>query len=464
MKTVLRMTGKQHERIYDHLFPGDGCEAVAVLLCGRRSGETQHTLSVHEIMPIPYDDCSVRKADQITWPTNLILPLLDKAERKNMAIVKIHSHPGGYAQFSYIDDLSDKDLFPSVYSWADSDLPHASTVMLPGGEIFGRLVSETRSFTPLDLITVAGEDINLWFNQPESDLPEFAKRTAQAFGEGTTRLLRKLSIAVVGVSGTGSPTVEQLARYGVGKLVLVDPDVIEEKNLNRILNSTGMDALLTTPKVEVQARAVEAMGLGTEIVTFKEDLTNLEAVKAVAECDVVFGCLDSVDGRHLLNKIASFYCIPYFDIGVKLSADGKGGIDHIAGTVHYLQPDGSSLLSRGLYNMEQVRAEAIKRSNPAAYKDLLEEKYISGVNEGAPAVVSVNMFYSSLAVLEFLARLHPYRLDNNREFAVNCMSLTQGEFYQEADGEPCGVNTKYVGRGDLEPLLNMPVFSETLKD
>ena len=47
-----------------------------------------------------------------------------------------------------------------------------------------------------------------------------------------------MSIAVVGCSGTGSPVIEQLARLGVGRLVLVDPDRVEEKNLNRIVNAT----------------------------------------------------------------------------------------------------------------------------------------------------------------------------------------------------------------------------------
>ena len=50
-------------------------------------------------------------------------------------------------------------------------------------------------------------------------------------------------------------------------------------------------------------------------------------VRAVAGCDVVFGCMDSIDGRHLLNKLATFYVIPYFDPSVKLEADGTGGGD-----------------------------------------------------------------------------------------------------------------------------------------
>ena len=91
-------------------------------------------------------------------------------------------------------------------------------------------------------------------------------------------------------------------------------------------------------------------------------------VRAVAGCDVVFCRMDSIDGRHLLNKLATFYVIPYFDLGVKLVADGKGGVDQVCGTVQYLQPGGSSLLSRHVNTMEQVRAAGLYRTDPAAYR------------------------------------------------------------------------------------------------
>jgi tRNA A37 threonylcarbamoyladenosine dehydratase len=108
-----------------------------------------------------------------------------------------------------------------------------------------------------------------------------------------------MSVAVIGCSGRGSFVVEQLARLGVRPLVLVDPDVVEYKNLNRMLNAKSTDAALGTLKVRVLARAVAEMGLGTEVVPIASDLATPAAVRAVAGADVVFGCMDSVDGRHL---------------------------------------------------------------------------------------------------------------------------------------------------------------------
>jgi hypothetical protein len=464
METILRMTGRQHALLHKHLFPKDGNEAVAVALCGRRIGESRHVLTVRKIELIPYDACAVRTPVRITWSTDRVLPpLLEEAARKGLALLKIHSHPGGLAEFSRTDDESDRALFPSVYAWTDREHPHASVIMLPGGRVFGRVVKESGEFESLSLVSVAGDDLQYFRRSSGSEeaMPEFARRHAQAFGAGTTRALRKLSIAVVGCSGTGSPVIEQLARLGVGRLIIVDPDHVEEKNLNRILNATMEDARLGRLKVDVLARAIRQMGLGTEVVPLARNLFNPEVVKQVAECDVLFGCMDSVDGRHLLNRLAVFYSLPYFDVGVKLVADGQGGIEQICGTVHYLQPDGSSLLSRGVYTIEQMRAAALKRTNPAAYRDDLREKYIVGVQEDRPAVISVNMQLASAAVNEFLARLHNYRDDGNTPFAINRVSLTQAQIYNEPDGEPCQALARHVGRGDVSPLLEFPELSET---
>jgi hypothetical protein len=345
----------------------------------------------------------------------------------------------------------------------DDHAPHASAVMGEDGRIAARTISPDGRFSPVSVVAVAGEDLKFWWSeQTVAPVGGYRHRNAQAFGQGTVDLLRQLSIAVIGCSGTGSAVIEQLARLGVGRLLLVDPDTVEEKNLNRIINARRRDADQGRSKVDVLTDAIREMGLETEVEPISTHLTR--AVAAVAECDVLFGCVDTAEGRHMLNRLACFYNLPYFDVGVRLDADGAGGIGQICGTVHYLQPDGSSLLSRGAITMEQVRAENVRRANPEEYERLEREKYIIGVNEDRPAVISVNMFYASLAVNELLARLHSFRLEGNRDFAHHGMSLTHELRYHEDDGKPCTALAKRAGRGDVCPLLEMPVLSDPSED
>jgi hypothetical protein len=458
MKYALRMTEAHHDALRSHLFPGDGKEAVALLLCGRRKGVDRHILTVTKVVPIPHDVCD-RRPDRVTWPTDFVDPLLGEAYGRGYAIVKVHCHGIDYRRFSITDDESDRSLFSAVTSLFNDALPHASLIMLPDGELFGRMLGEDGAIVAaLASIMVVGDDMRIWTERRLSP-SSFAVRHAQAFGSGTTEILRTLSVAVVGCSGTGSVVVEQLARLGVGRIVLVDPDIVEEKNLNRILNSGKEDVYLGRPKVHVLASAIARMGLGHEVIPLQRNLLTPEAVRAVAECDVVFGCMDGVEGRHTLNRLATFYLMPYFDVGVRLDADGAGGIDRIAGAVHYLQPGLSSLLSRGVYNMGRVDAEGMRRMNPEMCRRLVREGYLRGVDEDRPAVISVNTFFAALVVNEFLARLHPYRNHPNGGYAYVGGNLSEMQFYPEGESAPCQVLQRHVGKGDVVPLLERASLS-----
>lgn len=461
MEVSLSLTAKQQSIIKAHVLPSDGKEAVAIALCGRRAGASSHRLLVHEIVPIPYEYCSLRTLERVSWSTDILIPLLEKAAKRGMAILKIHGHLQSYPQHSEVDDEADHRLFPSIYGWMENDYPHASAIMLPDGRIIGRTVSPQGKFELLSSVKVVGDNLHFYYaNDSLEAVPEFAIRTAQAFGEGTFTKLKRLKVGVVGCSGTGTWVVQQLALYGVGALVLVDPDRIEEKNRNRI-PATAQDAQARILKVELAKRQVENMGLGTEVITIPKNLFNPEAVKAIGDCDVVFGCMDSIDGRWLLNRLATFYLLPYFDLGVKLVADGKGGIEEICSGVQYLQPGGSSLWSRGMFSLEQVRAAGLKRTDPQRYEEERQSKYIVGLPpDERPAVASVNMNVASAAVLEFVARLHPYRDEPNSEYASYMISFNQARICTDPEREPCPTLIKNTGRGDVVPLLDNPELSK----
>ena len=66
--------------------------------------------------------------------------------------------------------------------------------------------------------------------------------------------------------------------------------------------------------------------------------------------------------------------------------------------MHYLQPGGSSLLSRGVFTLEEVRSAGLKRTDQKTYEEQLQSKYIVGVQEDRPAVIRVNMQIASMAI------------------------------------------------------------------
>lgn len=462
---TLSLTTEQHQLLQNFLFPGDGKEAVAILLCGRRAGDRRHRLVVRDIHRIPYEACSERTAERVTWSTELLEPLLERAEADRLSVIKVHSHPGGYSAFSDTDDAADRQLLPMIAGWVDADIPHGSAVMLPDGQMFGRVWQPDDEFVPLAVINVVGDDLHFWYADAGSAaLPSFVASHAQAFGEGTVQRLGRLSVAVIGCSGTGSPVIEQLFRLGVGELILVDDDRMEDRNVNRISSSTMQDVRDNRAKVDVLSDAIRRADLGTHVIPLRKNLWNPEVICEVAQCDIVFGCMDTVDGRFLLNLLATYYNLPYFDIGVRLDAvsEGpeKGRIREVCGTVHYLQPGRSGLLSRGLFTLQQVSEAGLRRRDPEAHARQVEDGYIAGVIEHRPAVISVNTFAASLAVNELLARLHPFREEPNRDYESVTFSLSSMELISEVEEDRCEMLHRHVGKGDTMPLLGLPELSE----
>lgn len=458
----LKIAGFHYETLHNHLYPGDGKEAVALAACGRLEMDDEIIFLVHRIHIIPYHDCLIREKLFLDWNTESIQSLLIEAEKNNYSIMKIHSHPGGYDEFSKTDDESDVKLFNSIFGWTLNVKYHLSAILLPDGKIFSRVINDTMSFHSISSVNIISDDIKIFrnciHNEPKSK--DHDLRNIQTFGVGTINILKNLRISVIGCSGTGSPVVEQLARLGVGELVLVDPDIVESKNLNRILNATKDDAIKGRNKVDVLQRFIKSIGFGTRVAIYRSNLyDSIDAIKKVASSDIVFGCVDTVDGRHIANLISSFYLIPLFDIGVRLDADGKGGIDSINGTIHYVQPGKSSLLMRNAYTPDQLLSAGQKRKNPKLFKSLIKEGYIKNAKTESPAVISINMLYASLAVNDFLARIHPYRITPNMECAIQRFVLSEPIFITEPADQEDNLFLKNMGRGDTYPLLKLPELS-----
>lgn len=458
MELQLRISGFHYEQLKHHLFPLDGGEAVAVALCGRFTQNDMHILLVHDLILIPYDEYYTKEFDILHWPTQRIHHYFERIAKSEFALLKIHSHPGGYDKFSETDNHSDNEFFDSAFGWSINDKPHASAIMLPDGKIFGRFFFNDLHYEPITKTEIVGDSIQYFSSITQSRDSEFAMRTIQAFGEKTYKFLNNLTIGVVGCSGTGSIVIEQLVRLGVGNLVIVDPDVVEKKNLNRIIYAKMSDVKKKRAKVDLISSSINKIGLGTIVEPYKINLyDSIEVLKALIKCDVIFGCLDSIDGRHLLNQLCTFYILPYFDLGVKLEADGKGGIKQICCSVHYLQPCKSSLLTRGVYTMEDLRAASQLRKNPQEFNNLRKNSYIKNINVNNPAVISVNMQIASQAVNEFLNRIHPFKTEPLSSYAGSTIDITEGYIVNsdEKDYKMDQYLKVKCGRGDMVPFIEM---------
>lgn len=457
---ALALAGVQHECLKAHLFPGDGLEAAAVLLCSRSMGPRIRWL-VREVIPVPHDACRTRHRNAISWPGEYLEKALDRAEAEDLTLVLIHSHPGGQLAFSATDDQSDQLTMASLLQ--NHGELHGSAIMTPDGVVRARCYGRDLLPKPIGLVTVSGHDLHYWWHQ---DLDGDARLVRpMAFTGGMTNELRRLHAMVVGVSGTGSIVAEQLCRLGLGRVKLVDFDKMERKNLNRILNSTLHDADAGRLKVEMFAEAV--VGYRGEGVAEAMPLSLLtrEAVIAASQCDLLFCCVDSLEARQLADLIATAFLLPLFDVGVVIptrQAEDGSALGDVCGRIDYVQPGRSTLRDRGVYSPESLRAEYLRANAPDAHEEELQAGYIKGVVDEAPAVISLNMRAASACVNEFIARAYPYREEPNQLYARTRFSLAACE--EEHCPETSfrgGSQAIALGRGSSEPLLGLPSLSPT---
>lgn len=453
-RSTLSLTAAQQACLEDHLFPGDGKEAAAVLVCSRVPGARMRLL-VRELVLVPHEACATRTAHSLTWPGASIEEAIDIGERDHLSLVLIHSHPNGYPDFSLTDDDSDKEVIPSIFQ-AYGDL-HGSAVMVPGGKIFARLYTDQGAMAPVDLVSVAGAELQFWWWQSRHQ----PATRPMAFTSAMTADLSGLTACVIGLSGTGSPMAEQACRLGFGRVIGIDHDHVEEKNLNRIINTTLADARVKRPKVDAFADRANRYRDEPYFQPVAADVMTRKAVVAAAQADVIFCCVDSHRGRMIADRLSTAFLLPLFDVGVAIPTrrlDHELAIAEVTGRIDYVYPGGSSLGDRGVYTPETLQAEALAEADPQAHRERVKAGYIADSPEQAPSVIALNMRAASACMMEFIARAFPFRQSPNEAYARTRFMMAEGFEEAQAETDFIARPSRLLAAGGAEPLLGLPIL------
>jgi molybdopterin/thiamine biosynthesis adenylyltransferase len=344
---------------------------------------------------------------QIQWPTladytrrgkleaelspEFVARITKIARREKSALVFVHSHPGLEApHFSVIDDEGEKHL-AAFLAHRHPDQAHMAVVVSIGGVRARRLgMSEEVS------IVSAGAQRQVVFDSDsgQSLISERYDRQVRAFGPSGQRELQRLRVAIVGLGGTGSLVAQQLVHLGVRDFILVDPDVLEATNLNRVSHAFPED--VGKPKVEIAARYIRSVAKDSKVNCIEGDVIQSKTARQLVNADIFFGCTDSHGSRAVMQQVAYQYMIPYIDLGVTLIAK-EGLMAHVYGRVQLLSPGLACFTCSNLLDPNEVRRDMMTAFERQA------DPYIQGDREHAPAVMSLNATVASLAVTMLIA-------------------------------------------------------------
>ncbi len=129
-------------------------------------------------------------------------------------------------------------------------------------------------------------------------------------GEEGQKRIRGFSIAFVGIGAVGAAAVESAARSGVGRLTVIDRDVVEDSNLSRQFLFDAEDAAGVLPKAAAAARRLREIAPGLAVAPVVADLDYRNARQLLAGHDLIFDGSDNFEARLLVSDTARSLDLP----------------------------------------------------------------------------------------------------------------------------------------------------------
>ena len=461
MRYTITFGETEYQELTRHLFENQANEQAAYLLCSLSSCARECRLLVRHVLPVSPNEIEDASPRHMVIPAQSFLRAMKRADQENYCFVFAHSHPNEFPQHSPQDDLEELNLFRTAYNRIhNSNAIHASVVFSSPTKPSGRVWLENSERVPISRFRVIGNKFFFYDSGANNVGLSAFDRQVLAFGSDVQGLLRRLTIGIVGLGGTGSAVAEQLIRLGVGRLIVCDPQRFEQSNVNRVYGSRVSDKM---SKVELIQRLADSIGLETQIEVYKGSITDLPIAREFRECDVVFGCTDDEWGRAVLSRIAISYFIPVFDTGVKI--DSKDGtIKSVRGRVTTLFPTSPCLFCRGAITGDVIAAEIKHKYNPSEYEALRREGYVAELPGVAPSVIMFTSAVASMAITELLQRLTGF-MGLERKSTELLLRFDESRISTTSRGAESGcwcAEQENWGTGDVEPFLDMTWVTSSL--
>jgi molybdopterin/thiamine biosynthesis adenylyltransferase len=321
----VRMTRVLFDRMRTHVEDFTRGEEAGFLICSLSRLEDRDVLLAREWMPIP-DRAISRGADGsvLSWSAEFNNEVLERAVTLDAAPVLVHSHGSPSPAFSPDDRRKERPLF-GTFSKLVAPLP-TGTLLLGRGDAAGSFWLDGRNCLRFRRLVIVGERIEAWDSVartvPVRAARERLNRQNLAIGPESDAQLASATVAVVGVSGGGSHVVQQLAHQGIGTLIAVDDQTVDESNLGRLVGATEAD-IDKTLKVDLARRVATGIDSSIEVLRVVERFPSKAAIDILRQADVVVACLDRFDAREAINAFCRRYLIPLVDIGMEIRSAGE---------------------------------------------------------------------------------------------------------------------------------------------
>ena len=383
----VRIGGAAFAGVRSHVENFRNGEEAGFLLCGYALVEDRDVLLAREWMPVPEHQKVRRGRYGLEWTPAFSALVLARADALHAGVVLIHSHGKSSAPGLSGDD---RDTAERILSGFSRLLGRpCGSVVLGNGAAAGVFYRHGQPAGELSFIRVVDAPLVFWYPTAVAK-PRRARRRLdrqnRAIGPLADAQLATASVAVIGVCGGGSHVCQQLAHQGVGRIVPIDDELVEEVNLGRMIGATPTD-VDRTPKTAVMRRLINAIDPDTHVDEIRGRFPEEKALAAVKTVDLVVACVDSFLVREQINAFCRRHHLPLIDVGMNIRTAGEK-LERAEGQTVVVLPDSSCLRCTSLLSDAVLERE--RKERPPGYD-------LNPYALGDPQVVSMNGVLASEA-------------------------------------------------------------------
>lgn len=378
-RTSVAMTADTHDALAQHLLRDDGQEDICLATYRPSTGATRRTALVRRVvLPEPGERAVHGNA---SLGGGYVLRAAALAQEDGCGLVLAHSHPGGRGWQGLSAPDRDAETAYANLAREITGLPLVG-MTLAGDQAWSarhwdRGTGRDVEATYAENVRVLGERLVVTWNDALVPPPRARRsqvRAVASWGESMHRDLTRRAVLLVGAGSIGLDIAVRLAATGVTRIGLMDFDTVEERNLDRLIGATRVDAWLRRSKVHVVGRLVvlNSTAAGLQLEASELSVCEPAGLAAALDFDVIFSCVDRPWARAVLNSVAYAHLVPVVDggIGVDAFADGNG-MRGATWRSHVVRPGRPCLACNGQLDLAAV--------TPDRAGDLEDRRYIAGL-------------------------------------------------------------------------------------
>ena len=344
--TSVAMTAATEKALLSLLVRADGQEDICLATYRPSTGLNRVSALIPKVIPPKPGERWVH--GNATISGEYILRGAEIAQQENCGLVLLHSHPEAIEWQSMCGPDRDTESSYANLVREMTGLPLVGMTLATGNNTWsarhwnigvGKQVGCTLSTN----VRVIGDRLAVSWNdglRPPTQPNERQLRTVSAWGEQAQADLIRRRPLVVGAGSVGLDIIVRLAASGIQHITVMDFDVVQSHNLDRLIGAKPRDARLKRSKAYVAKREglIAATTKSPRIEISDLSICEPEGLALALDHDFIFSCVDRPWPRAVLNALAYSDLIPVIDGGIGIDTFDDGSMRNATWRSHVLRP------------------------------------------------------------------------------------------------------------------------------